>query len=208
LTTPFVLILYYSRYGATAKMAQAIARGIEQAQLQNFSIEARLRTVPAVSPNNEASEPAIPTEGAVYCTEEDLRDCSGIILGSPTRFGNMAGALKHFLDGTGALWSSGDLIDKPFATFTSTSSMHGGQETTQLSMALPLLHHGMLYCGLPYSEPALSTTTSGGTPYGASHVTGADGSLPLSDDEEDLCVALGKRVGLLAMQLRLGQDSK
>jgi NAD(P)H dehydrogenase (quinone) len=208
LTTPFVLILYYSRYGATAKMAQAIARGIEQAQLQNFSIEARLRTVPAVSPNNEASEPAIPTEGAVYCTEEDLRDCSGIILGSPTRFGNMAGALKHFLDGTGALWSSGDLIDKPFATFTSTSSMHGGQETTQLSMALPLLHHGMLYCGLPYSEPALSTTTSGGTPYGASHVTGADGSLPLSNDEEDLCVALGKRVGRLAMQLRLGQDSK
>jgi NAD(P)H dehydrogenase (quinone) len=208
LTTPFVLILYYSRYGATAKMAQAIARGVEQAQLQNFSIEARLRTVPAVSPNNEASEPAIPTEGAIYCTEEDLRDCSGIILGSPTRFGNMAGALKHFLDGTGALWSSGDLIDKPFATFTSTSSMHGGQETTQLSMALPLLHHGMLYCGLPYSEPALSTTTSGGTPYGASHVTGADGSLPLSDDEEDLCVALGKRVGRLAMQLRLGQDSK
>jgi NAD(P)H dehydrogenase (quinone) len=208
LTTPFVLILYYSRYGATAKMAQAIARGIEQAQLQNFSIEARLRTVPAVSPNNEASEPAIPTEGAVYCTEEDLRDCSGIILGSPTRFGNMAGALKHFLDGTGALWSSGDLIDKPFATFTSTSSMHGGQETTQLSMALPLLHHGMLYCGLPYSEPALSTTTSGGTPYGASHVTGADGSLPLSNDEDDLCVALGKRVGRLAMQLRLGQDSK
>jgi NAD(P)H dehydrogenase (quinone) len=208
LTTPFVLILYYSRYGATAKMAQTIARGIEQAQLQNSSIEARLRTVPAVSPNNEASEPAIPTEGAVYCTEEDLRDCSGIILGSPTRFGNMAGALKHFLDGTGALWSSGDLIDKPFATFTSTSSMHGGQETTQLSMALPLLHHGMLYCGLPYSEPALSTTTSGGTPYGASHVTGADGSLPLSNDEEDLCVALGKRVGRLAMQLRLGQDSK
>ncbi len=208
MTTPFVLILYYSRYGATAKMAQAIARGVEQAQLQNFSIEARLRTVPAVSPNNEASEPAIPTEGAIYCTEEDLRDCSGIILGSPTRFGNMAGALKHFLDGTGALWSSGDLIDKPFATFTSTSSMHGGQETTQLSMALPLLHHGMLYCGLPYSEPALSTTTSGGTPYGASHVTGADGSLPLSDDEEDLCVALGKRVGRLAMQLRLGQDSK
>jgi len=208
LTTPFVLILYYSRYGATAKMAQTIARGIEQAQLQNFSIEARLRTVPSVSPNNEASEPAIPTEGAVYCTEEDLRDCSGIILGSPTRFGNMAGALKHFLDGTGALWSSGDLIDKPFATFTSTSSMHGGQETTQLSMALPLLHHGMLYCGLPYSEPALSTTTSGGTPYGASHVTGADGSLPLSNDEEDLCVALGKRVGRLAMQLRLGQDSK
>ena len=208
MTTPFVLILYYSRYGATAKMAQAIARGVEQAQLQNFSIEARLRTVPAVSPNNEASEPAIPTEGAIYCTEEDLRDCSGVILGSPTRFGNMAGALKHFLDGTGALWSSGDLIDKPFATFTSTSSMHGGQESTQLSMALPLLHHGMLYCGLPYSEPALSTTTSGGTPYGASHVTGADGSLPLSDDEEDLCVALGKRVGRLAMQLRLGQDSK
>lgn len=208
MTTPFVLILYYSRYGATAKMAQAIARGVEQAQLQNFSIEARLRTVPAVSPNNAASEPAIPTEGAVYCTEEDLRDCSGIILGSPTRFGNMAGALKHFLDGTGALWSGGDLIDKPFATFTSTSSMHGGQETTQLSMALPLLHHGMLYCGLPYSEPALSTTTSGGTPYGASHVTGADGSLPLSNDEEDLCVALGKRVGRLAMQLRLGQDSK
>lgn len=208
MTTPFVLILYYSRYGATAKMAQAIARGVEQAQLQNFSIEARLRTVPAVSPNNEASEPAIPTEGAIYCTEEDLRNCSGIILGSPTRFGNMAGALKHFLDGTGALWSSGDLIDKPFATFTSTSSMHGGQETTQLSMALPLLHHGMLYCGLPYSEPALSTTTSGGTPYGASHVTGADGSLPLSDDEEDLCVALGKRVGRLAMQLRLGQKSK
>lgn len=208
MTTPFVLILYYSRHGATAKMAQAIARGVEQAQCQNGPIEARLRTVPAVSPNNEASEPAVPAEGAIYCSMEDLRDCSGLILGSPTRFGNMAGALKHFLDGTGALWSSGDLIDKPFATFTSTSSMHGGQETTQLSMALPLLHHGMLYCGLPYSEPALSTTTSGGTPYGASHVTGADGSLPLSEDEEDLCVALGKRVGRLALQLRLGQDPK
>ena len=206
MTNPFVLILFYSRYGATAKMAQAIARGVEQAHLSGASIEARVRTVPPVSPTNEASDPVVPSEGAVYCTEQDLRECSGLILGSPTRFGNMAGALKHFLDGTGALWSSGALIDKPCATFTSTSSMHGGQESTQLSMALPLLHHGMIHCGLPYSEPALSTTTSGGTPYGASHVAGADGSLPISKDEEELCVALGKRVGTIALQLRLGKD--
>jgi len=163
LNTPYILILFYSRYGATEKMAQTLARGVEQLELNGRRIEARLRTVPSVSATTEASEPQVPASGATYCSEDDLRHCSGLILGSPTRFGNMAAALKYFIDSTGALWSSGALIDKPFATFTSTSSLHGGQESTQLSMALPLLHHGMIYCGIPYSEAALSTTTTGGT---------------------------------------------
>jgi NAD(P)H dehydrogenase (quinone) len=201
LNTPYVLVLFYSRYGATEKMAQTIARGIEQIEINGQRVEARLRTVPSVSANTEASEPQIPETGAVYCTEEDLRHCMGLIMGSPTRFGNMAAALKYFIDGTGSLWSSGALIDKPFATFTSTSSLHGGQESTQLSMALPLLHHGMIYCGIPYSEAALSTTTTGGTPYGASHVTGTDGTAPLSEDEAALCLALGKRIARLATKL-------
>ncbi len=201
MNTPYVLVLFYSRYGATEKMAQTIARGIEQIEINGQRVEARLRTVPSISANTEASEPQIPEAGAVYCTEEDLRHCMGLIMGSPTRFGNMAAALKYFIDGTGSLWSSGALIDKPFATFTSTSSLHGGQESTQLSMALPLLHHGMIYCGIPYSEAALSTTTTGGTPYGASHVTGTDGTAPLSEDEAALCLALGKRIARLATKL-------
>ena len=195
--SPYVLVLYYSRYGATEKMAQLLARGIEQVS----GIEAKVRTVPCVSANSEATEPEVPNEGAVYCSEEDLKNCSGLIIGSPTRFGNMAAALKYFLDGTGAIWASGSLIDKPVATFTSTSSLHGGQETTLLTMAIPLIHHGMVFCGIPYSEAALNTTTTGGTPYGASHLAGAKGNNPISDDEEALCAALGKRVATIAMKL-------
>ncbi|MEX2468649.1 MAG: NAD(P)H:quinone oxidoreductase, partial [Pseudohongiellaceae bacterium] len=168
--SPYILVLYYSRYGAVAKMAQLIARGVEQAG----ELEARLRTVPPVSPDTEASAPPVPAEGAVYCSEEDLRHCAGLALGSPTRFGNMSAALKYFVDGTGGLWSSGALIDKPVATFTSSATAHGGQETTLLTMAIPMLHHGMVYCGIPYSEAALNATTTGGTPYGASHIAGTD----------------------------------
>ena len=195
--SPYVLVLYYSRYGATEKMAQLLARGIEQVS----GIEAKVRTVPCVSANSEATEPEVPNEGAVYCSEEDLKNCSGLIIGSPTRFGNMAAALKYFLDGTGAIWASGSLIDKPVATFTSTSSLHGGQETTLLTMAIPLIHHGMVFCGIPYSEAALNTTTTGGTPYGASHLAGAKGNNPISDDEAALCAALGKRVATIAQKL-------
>lgn len=195
--SPYVLVLYYSRYGATEKMAQLLARGIEQVS----GIEAKVRTVPSVSANSEATQPEVPDEGAVYCSEEDLKNCSGLIIGSPTRFGNMAAALKYFLDGTGAIWASGSLIDKPVATFTSTSSLHGGQETTLLTMAIPLIHHGMVFCGIPYSEAALNTTTTGGTPYGASHLAGAKGNNPISDDEAVLCAALGKRVATIAQKL-------
>ena len=194
----YVLVLYYSRYGATEKMAQLLARGIEQVS----GIEARVRTVPNVSANSEATEAEVPNEGAVYCSEEDLKNCSGLIIGSPTRFGNMAAALKYFLDGTGAIWASGSLIDKPVATFTSTSSLHGGQETTLLTMAIPLIHHGMMFCGIPYSEAALNTTTTGGTPYGASHLAGAKGNNSISDDEAALCAALGKRVASIAKKLQ------
>ena len=152
MASPYLLILYYSRYGATAEMANLIARGVEQVA----GIEARIRTVPAVSPNHQASEPPIPEQGAVYCNEDDLRHCSGLILGSPTRFGNMAAPLKYFLDNTGGLWVSGALINKPAAVFTSSSSLHGGQESTLLTMINPLLHHGMVICGLPYSLPELN----------------------------------------------------
>ena len=195
--SPYVLVLYYSRYGATQKMAQLLARGIEQVS----GIEAKIRTVPCVSANSEATQPEVPNEGAVYCSEEDLKNCSGLIIGSPTRFGNMAAALKYFLDGTGAIWASGSLIDKPVATFTSTSSLHGGQETTLLTMAIPLIHHGRVFCGIPYSEAALNTTPTGGTPYGASHLAGAKGNNPISDDEAVLCAALGKRVATIAQKL-------
>jgi NAD(P)H dehydrogenase (quinone) len=195
---PYVLVLYYSRQGATASMAKLIARGVEQAG----DIEARMRTVPSVSPDHQASIPAVPEAGAVYCSEADLSDCAGLALGSPTRFGNMASPMKYFLDNTGALWASGALINKPAALFTSTSSLHGGQESTLLSMSLPLLHHGMLICGLPYSEQALMRTQTGGTPYGASHLAGINSDLPLSDDEQQLCLALGKRLGYLALKLR------
>ena len=193
----YVLVLYYSQHGATRKMAELIARGIEQSS----KLEARLRIVPTVSPDTKASEPPVPESGPVYCTEDDLRDCAGLALGSPTRFGNMAAALKHFLDGTGALWVSGSLINKPFVTFTSTASMHGGQETTLLTMAIPMLHHGMIYCGIPYSEAALTATSTGGTPYGASHLAGSDSLNEISNDERDLCIALGKRLSSLILKL-------
>lgn len=195
---PYILVLYYSRTGATEKMARLIARGIEQA---GSGIEARLRTVPPVSTVCEATSPAIPDNGAIYCSQDDLRHCAGLIIGSPTRFGNMAAPLKYFIDGTGSLWLSGALINKPAAVFTSTASMHGGQESTLLSMMNPLLHHGMLVCGLPYSEPQLMATQSGGTPYGASHLAGKDGDRKLDDSESELCIALGKRVATLALKL-------
>lgn len=194
---PFVLVLFYSHHGAVADMARQIARGVESID----GIEARLRTVPKVSAVSEATQPEVPAEGAVYCTHEDLRECSALALGSPTRFGNMAAPLKYFLDSTSAQWLSGSLVNKPAAAFTSTSSLHGGQEATLLSMLLPLLHHGMLFCGLPYTEGALTSTTSGGTPYGVSHLAGADSDLPLSAEEIILCRAQGSRLARLALAL-------
>ncbi|PLY14310.1 MAG: NAD(P)H-quinone oxidoreductase [Sedimenticola sp.] len=193
----YILILYYSRYGATREMARQIARGVEQAG----GIEARLRTVPAVSSVCEATEEGIPDEGAPYASLADLEQCAGLALGSPTRFGNMAAAMKYFLDGTSPLWLSGALIGKPGALFTSSSSMHGGQESTLLSMMLPLLHHGMLITCLPYSETELLHTQSGGTPYGPSHLAGTDSKLPLSDEEKSLCRALGLRLADIAKKL-------
>lgn len=198
MSQPYILVLFYSRNGSTARMAQLLARGIESSGY--FS--ARLRTVPAVSAETEASGAQIPDEGAVYCQEDDLRHCSGLALGSPARFGNMAAALKYYLEGTGSLWTSGALIDKPVCTFTSSSSLHGGQESTLLTMAIPMLHQGMVYCGIPYTEAALNTTSSGGTPYGASHVAGVDSKLPISDSESELCIALGKRLAKLAQRLQ------
>ena len=194
---PYILILYYSRYGATAAMANLIARGVEEVP----GIEARLRTVSAVSTVCEATEDGIPASGAPYADLDDLRHAAGLALGSPTRFGNMAAPLKYFLDGTSALWLSGALIGKPAAVFTSTSSLHGGQESTLLTMMLPLLHHGMLLMGLPYSETDLLRTTSGGTPYGPSHLAGGDSQLPLSEEEKHLCQALGRRLARAALAL-------
>jgi len=185
----YILVLYYSRYGATKAMAEHIARGIEK-----VGIEARIRTVPAISPVTEQVEDSIPNQGHLYVAKEDLQNCTGLALGSPTRFGNMAAPLKYFLDTTSDLWLQGSLINKPAAVFTSTASMHGGQETTLLSMMLPLLHHGMMVMGIPYSEPVLTSTTSGGTPYGASHVAGAQGEKPLTEDEKRLCHVLGERL--------------
>jgi NAD(P)H dehydrogenase (quinone) len=203
--TPYILILYYSRNGATMAMANQIARGVGMANINGTKVEARVRTVPAVSPVTEATEPAIPVAGAVYCTEDDLKNCAGLILGSPTRFGNMAAPLKYFLDGTSNAWVNGDLINKPAAAFTSTSTLHGGQESTLLTMMLPLLHHGMLITGIPYgipySEAALTKTKTGGTPYGASHLATGNNASVLSDDEISLCHALGKRVAKIALQL-------
>ena len=196
MSAPYILVLYYSRHGATAEMARQIARGVERAGL-----EARLRTVPAVSTECEAVAPAIPDSGALYVTQDDLRHCAGLALGSPTRFGNMAAPLKYFLDGTSNLWLTGELVGKPGAVFTSTSSLHGGQESTLLSMLLPLLHHGMLLMGLPYSESALLETRGGGTPYGASHFAGADGKRPLDEHEIALCRALGERLARTASML-------
>ena len=197
MASPYILVLYYSRYGATEKMAQLIARGVEV----SGALEARIRTVPTVSPDIRASAAEIPDSGAVYCSEEDLRNCTGLIMGSPTRFGNMAAPLKYFIDGGAGIWTSGALIDKPFAAFTSTSSLHGGQETTLLTMAIPMLHQGMIYCGIPYSEAALIATTGGGTPYGASHHAGENGDKPISEHESELCIALGKRLASIAIRL-------
>ena len=171
MSSPYVLVLYYSRHGATRTMAELIARGIEAS-----GIDARLRTVPEVSAECEQSAPTIPADGDIYCTEADLANCAGLALGSPTRFGNMASPLKYFIDSTSSLWLSGALIDKPACVFSSTASLHGGQETTLLSMMLPLMHHGMLMAGIPYSESELLSTTRGGTPYGATHVAGQDGT--------------------------------
>lgn len=192
-----VLILYYSRYGATAKMAEQIARGVEMQE----GVMAKIRTVPPVSPTTESTEPAIPESGPPYVTLDDLTECAGLILGSPTRFGNMAAPLKYFLDSTSALWMSGALANKPAAVFTSTASLHGGQETTLLSMMLPLLHHGMLLMGLPYTEADLISTQTGGTPYGPSHLAGINSNLPLSEEEKRLCRALGGRVAGVVLQM-------
>jgi len=192
-----VLVLYYSRHGATRKMADLIAQGIESVPGCN----ARLRTVPAVSAVCEAVEASIPASGAPYVELSDLKECAGIALGSPTRFGNMAAAMKYFWDGTVADWVSGTLNGKPACVFTSTGSLHGGQESTLLSMMLPLLHHGMLLVGLPYAEPALMATTTGGSPYGATHWAGADGSKPISEDSKQLAIALGVRLAETARRL-------
>ncbi|UYG09556.1 NAD(P)H:quinone oxidoreductase [Halomonas sp. M4R1S46] len=194
---PYVLILYYSRHGATRAMAERLAAGVESCR----GIEARLRTVPPVSPTCEAVDPEIPAEGAVYACLDDLRHCAALALGSPTRFGNMAAPLKHFVDSTSELWLGGTLVDKPATAFTSTSSLHGGQETTLISMLLPLLHHGMVYAGLPYSEIELMETRAGGTPYGASHVAGKRSDRPLDDQERQLAFAQGKRLARLALAL-------
>jgi NAD(P)H dehydrogenase (quinone) len=192
-----ILVLYYSRHGNTAAMARRIAHGVEMVE----GMTARLRTVPPVSPECEAVAPEIPEEGPPYATLDDLRDCAGLALGSPTRFGNMAAPMKHFIDGTGSLWVQGALAGKPAAVFTSTASLHGGQETTLLSMMLPLLHHGMLIVGLPYTEKALLSTTTGGTPYGASHLAGTEDRNPLSEEEKHLCIALGRRLAEIAKRL-------
>ncbi|HEX9802448.1 MAG TPA: NAD(P)H:quinone oxidoreductase [Gammaproteobacteria bacterium] len=192
-----ILVLYYSRHGSTAAMARLIARGIGEVP----GMQARLRTVPEVSPVSEATEESIPAEGPPYVELADLKECAGLALGSPTRFGNMASPLKYFLDTTSPLWLSGSLIGKPAAVFTSTSSLHGGQESTLLSMMLPLLHHGMLIAGLPYSETDLLHTDGGGTPYGASHHGGPDNNRPLSEAEHRLCIALGRRLAETARAL-------
>lgn len=193
----YILVLYYSTHGATAEMARQIARGAEQ----NSDMQAMLRTVPSVSAKTEAVEDSIPSDGAPYVSMDEIKNCSALALGSPTRFGNMASAMKYFLDGTSSLWMSGAMIGKPAGVFTSTSSMHGGQESTLLSMMLPLLHHGMLITGVPYSETALVTTQTGGTPYGASHLAGKDSDQPLSEEEKQICQALGKRLADTAHQL-------
>ena len=197
--TTHILVLYYSVHGNTAAMARQVARGVEH--LERAS--ARIRTVPRLSTGIGPATPAIPDDGPPYVEFEDLIDCDGLLLGSPTRFGNMAAPLKHFLDTTSAQWASGALIGKPAGVFTSTASLHGGQESTLLSMMLPLLHHGMVIAGLPYNEPQLLKTSSGGTPYGASHLAGADANRALDEDEIALCQALGRRIAELGAALRL-----
>ncbi|WP_458069609.1 NAD(P)H:quinone oxidoreductase [Rhodanobacter sp. BL-MT-08] len=195
-----ILVLYYSRTGSTAQLARLVARGIEEVP----GMRARLRQVPPVAPVTETAQPPEPDEGAPYVQKHDLLECIGLAMGSPTRFGNMAAPLKYFLDSTGAEWANGTLVGKPAALFTSTSTMHGGQESTLLTMALPLLHHGMLLLGLPYTEAALSATQTGGTPYGASHVAGGKGDNPISEHERDLARALGRRLADTARRLAAG----
>src|SRR2546425_4931523 len=194
---PEILIVYYSRTGSVAQLARLVARGVEEVP----GMRARLRSVPPVAPVTETSSPPVPDEGAPYVTREDLRDCAGLILGSPTRFGNMAAPLKHFLDTTGLLWQRGTLAGKPACVFTSTASLHGGQETTLLSMMLPLLHHGMLVIGLPYTQAELNATRAGGTPYGASHFGGLADGQPASDDGRTLGIAQGRRLAGISLKL-------
>jgi NAD(P)H dehydrogenase (quinone) len=193
-----ILVLYYSHTGAVAELANHIARGVETIP----GCAARVRTVPKVSTIVESTAPAVPSSGPPYATLNDLRECAGLALGSPTRFGNMAAPMKYFLDSTGGEWLGGSLVGKPGAVFTSSAAMHGGNESTLLSMMLPLLHHGMLIVGLPFSEATLNSTRSGGTPYGASHVAGADGATPVSQDEKTLAIALGSRLASVATKLQ------
>lgn len=196
-----VLVLFYSRRGSTAELARQVVRGIESVA----GAVARLRTVPSVSTVSEATEPEVPAAGPPFATHDDLRECDGLVLGSPTRFGNMAAPLKYFLDGTSALWLNGALDRKPAGVFTSTGSMHGGQESTLLSMMLPLMHHGMYIVGLPFTAEAMNETRSGGTPYGASHLAGSKGDVRLSEHERDLAQLLGRRVAELAVAVRKGR---
>jgi NAD(P)H dehydrogenase (quinone) len=193
-----ILVVYYSRTGNVARLARQVCRGIESVA----GATARLRSVPPVTAENERPQRNVPDEGAPWATLEDLAACDGLVLGSPTRFGNMAAPLKYFIDQTGSLWAQGTLAGKPAAAFTSTQSMHGGQESTLLSMMLPLMHHGMVIVGVPYTEPAVNTTRSGGTPYGASHVVSAVPEGELSDEEAELARALGKRVAGIALKLK------
>lgn len=199
--TPEILVLYYSRHGGTAELARQVARGIESVE----GVTARLRTVPPVTAVVDEAASAVPAEGPPYASHEDLRSCAGLALGSPARFGNMAAALKHFLEGTSSLWLNGALNGKPAAVFTSSATMHGGQESTLLSMMLPLLHHGMYIVGLPFTAEALNSTRTGGTPYGASHVSGAAGGERLSEEERELARLLGRRVAELAAAIRCGR---
>lgn len=195
--TAEILVLYYSRHGSTAEIAAHVARGINGVA----GASARLRTVPPVTAQTEAALPAVPADGPPYATVQDLHDCAGLLLGSPTRFGNMAAPLKHFLDGTGSEWLAGSLAGKPAGVFTSTSTLHGGQETTLISMALPLLHHGMLLVGVPFTEPALPASRSGGTPYGASHVAYTRHDTRLTAEESRIAEHLGRRVADIAVRL-------
>ncbi len=194
---PEILVLYYSRGGSVARLARQIARGVGEVE----GVAARLRTVPPVAPVTRETAPPEPEDGAPYVETRDLAECAGLILGSPTRFGNMAAPMKHFLDTLGAEWASGTLVGKPAAAFTSTATQHGGQESTLLTMLIPLLHHGCVIAGIPFTEPQLSTTRSGGTPYGASHVAGAKDDPQLTDDEAALARALGRRIARLALKL-------
>lgn len=197
MTMPYILVLYYSRNGKVENLAQYLARGIESVA----GIEARIRTVPPVAPVTKVAEPPVPENGAVYATLDDLKNCAGLAVGSPTRYGNMAAPMKYFLDTTIELWMNGDLVNKPASVFTSTATMHGGQESTLLTMMVPLMHLGMVMVGIPYSEPKLTSTITGGSPYGASHVAGPKNENALTDDEKDLAFALGQRLAKVALKL-------